>query len=515
MAEPPPAPLNKELTEVVLGNLVAVAIGLGIAVALLALLAVAVPKVDRSRALRTPLLLLALYALAAIIRLPFDPATPHGRVMRLVAIFLFLLCTGRAAFVLVVDVLIGARLSRPLPRIIRDIIQGLVYFGALVIVLRGAGVEPGSLLTTSALLTAVIGLSLQETLGNLFAGLAIQAQRPFEVGDWIHVDAGGGMIGRVIEINWRATTVLTLSQIELIIPNATLAKTTIQNFTKPTKIARRTVEVIAPYDASPSSVEQALLSATYAVPGLLTSPPPNVIMQGFGDRGIVYLLNFWIDDFALRDRLESAVRQRIWHAFKRAELAIPYPQRVMYVHNISAKARAADAQAEVQRRLHALGNVDFLAALPAPALERLAALSRSRWFMAGEVILRQGDAGSTLYIVEKGEVSVLVGRAEASVMEVARLGPGKFFGEMSLMTGERRAATVQATLDCELVEVGKEAFHEILAADPRLVEQVSQVLTERQLALEENIHARTHRTRADAEAKSSALLEKIRQFFSL
>jgi len=516
MAEPAADILNTDLAQVVLSHLRSEAIGLGIAIVLLLLVAVLVPADERRRALKTPLVLLGLHLVVMLVRLPFPDDSAPAQVLGLIGLAFLLLCLGRALFVLVVDAVLAARLSRPLPRIIRDIVQGVVYAAVALIVLRSAGVEPGSLLTTSALLTAVIGLSLQETLGNLFAGLAIQAQQPFEVGDWIQVEPDPRLIGRVIEINWRATTVLTLSQIELIIPNGVLAKTTIQNFTKPTKMARRTVEVQGPYDVSPKLVEQALLSATHAVPGVLSSPPPTVLTQAFADSGINYHLNFWIDDFSLRDRIESTLRQRIWFAFQRAGISIPFPVRTVYAHNVSAEARAAEQREEVQRRQASLRQVDFIATLPAEPLERLATLSRTCRYMSGEVVIRQGDAGHDLFIVEKGEVAVLIGRGEGSVAEVARLGPGKFFGEMSLMTGERRAATVQATTDCELVQVSKEAFHEILAADPRLAERISQVLVERQVAIEENMNQRAVRTtRSDAEAKSGALLEKIRQFFAL
>jgi small-conductance mechanosensitive channel len=516
MAEPAMQNVQIDLAQVVLSHLRSEAIGLGIAIVLLLLLAVFMPAGERRRTLKTPLVLLGLHVLFALAQLPFPDESGPARVLGLISLVFLLLCIARASFLLVVDAIVGARLSRPLPRIIHDIVHGLMYVAVAVIVLRSAGVEPGSLLTTSALLTAVIGLSLQETLGNLFAGLAIQAQRPFEVGDWIQVEPDPRLIGRVIEINWRATTVLTLSQIELIIPNGTLAKTIIQNFTKPTKMARRTVEVQAPYDTSPKLVEQALLAATHAVPGVLSSPPPSVLTQNFADSGINYHLNFWIDDFSLRDRIESTLRQRIWFSFQRAGISIPFPHRTVYHHNVSAEGLAAEEREEAQRRQGSLRQVDFIATLPAASLERLAALSRTCQFMSGEVIIRQGDAGHELYVVEKGEVAVLIGRGEGSVAEVARLGPGKFFGEMSLMTGEQRAATVQAMSDCELVQVSKEAFHEILAADPRLAERISQVLVERQVAIEENINQRmTRSTRADAEAKSGALLAKIRQFFAL
>jgi small-conductance mechanosensitive channel len=404
MAEPVVEPVKSDLVRFLSGHLTSAVIGVGIALVILALLALVIPSGERRRALRTPLVLLGLHVLVLAVRFPFDEDSAPARTLGLVGLFLLLLCIGRALFDLVVDQIIGVRFSRPLPRIIHDILQGVVYAGVVAVVLRSAGVDPGSLLTTSALLTAVIGLSMQETLGNLFAGLAIQLQRPFEVGDWIQVDPESRTIGRVIEINWRATTVLTLAQIELIIPNGVLAKTTIQNFTKPTKMARRTVEVQGPYDVSPRVVEQALLSATHAVPGVLASPQPFVFTQGFGESGINYHLTFWIDDFSLRDRIESTVRQRIWYAFERSGISFPFPVRTVYAHNVSEEARAVEAERDVERRLLSLKSVDFIALLPDNSVSRLAALARSRKFMAGEVINRQGDAGDELYIVEKGEV---------------------------------------------------------------------------------------------------------------
>ena len=490
-------------------------IGIGVASVLILLCAITLPKAERRTMLRTPLVLLGLHTVFVLLRMPLADESGVARVLELCGLFFLLLSLGRSLFILVVDVLLGIRLSRPLPRIIRDIIQGLVYASVGAIVLRQMGVEPGSLLTTSALLTAVIGLSLQETLGNLFAGLAIQAQRPFEVGDWIGLDEDARNMGRVIEINWRATTVLTTEQVELVIPNGVLAKTTIRNFTKPTKTTRRTVEVEAPYEVSPRKVEEVLLQAGQGVSGLLSTPAAVVFVKGFGQSGMVYHLNFWIDDFSAKDRIESAVRQRIWSAFQRASISIPFPIHTLHMHAVTPESRAASLAQEIASRKASLESVDFIAALPEGPRGRLAELSRICRYMPGEVVLRQGDPGTELYIVQKGEVIVLIGRGQGSVAEVAKLGPGKFFGEMSLMTGESRAATVKATVDTELVEVSKEAFHEILVKDPRLVESITNVLVERQSAIEENLSARASRTRAEVDEKSSALLAKIRQFFAI
>ncbi|MRG95351.1 mechanosensitive ion channel family protein [Polyangium spumosum] len=509
--------MNTEPPQDMLQELGQSAIGIGVGAAVLLLCALALPRAERRGTLKTSIVLLGLHVLTVLVRLPL----PEGKIDRgveVLGLFFLLFALARAIFVLVVDVLIGARLAQPMPRIIRDIVQGLVYLGAAAIVLREVGVEPGSLLTTSALLTAVIGLSLQETLGNLFAGLAIQAQRPFEVGDWIGLDPDPRLIGRVVEINWRATTVLTLDQVELIIPNGVLAKTTIRNFTKPTNIARRLVIVQAPHDVSPRRVEEALLEAVHDVPGILAQPAPNAQTRGFNESGIEYQVGYFIEDFSLRDRIDSTVRHRVWYALQRAGISLAVPRRAVEMHAVTAESRAEQARREATHRKAALRTVDFLAPLPEPSLERLASLSRTCHFMPGEAVIRQGDPGSELYIVQRGDLGVLVGRGEGgSVAEVARLGPGQFFGEMSLMTGERRAATVKATTDCELVVVGKDAFQEVLAGDPRLVEQITRALVDRQLALEENLSARamSRSTRAEADAQSSALLVKIRQFFQL
>lgn len=491
------------------------ALGISVAVALLVAVRLLMPA-DERRKLRLPIILLGFHVAMLLCRLPLDPASELHRTISVFSLFFLLSALGRAAFLLVVDLIVGVRLNRPLPRIIHDILQGLVYAGVLLVTLRAAGVEPGSLLTTSALITAVLGLSLQETLGNLFAGLSLQAQRSFEVGDWIQLDPDPKSIGQVVEINWRATRVLTLEQFELTIPNGMLAKSAIRNFTKPTRVARRSIEVEGPYEVSPRQVEKALLGATQSVPGVLAAPAPFVLTSRFAGSGIAYQLCFFIDDFARRDRIESAIRQRIWFIFQRAGISIPFSTHTVRMADTSAESEARTAAEALSLRLESLRVVDFMAALPPPLLLRLATLSKTCHYMGGEHVIHQGAAaGHELFIVQSGEVSVIVGRDGGSTAEVARLGPGKFFGEMSLMTGEPRSATIQAVNDCALVKVDKGAFHEILAAAPEIAEKITEVLVARQTALGENVSSRRVRAAGETEAKTSALLGKIREFFSL
>ncbi len=499
-----------------LQHLRSVAIGIGVGIVLISLSALALRRGERMALLRMPLALFTLHLVCMIARLPLTQGSGMARTLELLGFALLLFALGRAAFVLVVDGILAVRIAKPMPRILRDITQGLVYIGMAIVILREFGVDAGSLLTTSALLTAIIGLSLQETLGNLFAGLAIQAQQPFEVGDWINIESDPKLAGRVIEINWRATTVFTAAQVELTIPNGVLAKSTIRNYTKPTAASRREVFVQAPYEIAPSRVEEALLSTVADVDGVLSLPPPTAQTRNFADSGIDYRLTYFVDDFLEGDRIDSEIRQRIWYAFQRAGISVPFPIRTVQVQTVTPEAHTEATKLENARRKALLLRVDFLRLLPEESLDRLAGLSRTLPFMPGEAIIRQGDPGAELYIVQRGHVAINVGRSEThSVAELARLGPGEFFGEMSLMTGEKRAATVRAFTDCEIVEVGKDAFQTVIASDPKLVEPITRILLDRQLAIEENLTARAKRSQTMTEATKQALLDKIREFFQL
>ena len=485
--------------------------GIVTAAVLLLLLRVFLPPQERRR-MRMPLFMLVANVVVVSIRAFVALPETADRVLSVLALFLILASIGHSSFVLVVDWLLERRLARPLPRIFRDILQVFLYFAVAFLTLPLLGLEPGELLTTSALLTAVIGLSMQETLGNLFAGLAIQAQRPFVVGDWIRFDIDESLTGRVTEINWRATKVMTDDLVEVIVPNGTLAKAPISNFTQPTLVSRRSISVQAPYEAAPHLVERALLEAVGGCPHVLTTPSPDVILVAYADSGVEYAVRYFIQEYSRRRLVDSAVRTRIWYAFQRARISIPFPIRDVRARDMTVENKeiAAATLAERRRRLTA---IDFLAELPEPAIERLAERTRVALYSDGEDVIRQGEPGSELFIVRRGEVVVLVGMDGKRAVEVARLGPGKFFGEMSLMTGETRTATVVADGSCELFVVGHDEIREILEAHPHLAEHFAEVLAGRRAELGER--ASDAGDEDEASAQTSVLLSRIKSFFSL
>lgn len=482
-----------------------------IAVALLFAAHALLPVTDKHRA-RLPAIYLGLSLSFGLLCLAATAGTAGARILYFFYTLFLLASSGRSLVLLAVDVLFGRRTHRPAPRIFRDLTQAVVYVIVLMLSLRATGVEPGSLLTTSALLTAVIGLALQDTLGNMVSGLALQMQRPFEVGDWIQFDPDPRGIGQVTEVNWRATTVMTNDLVEVIVPNALLAKNQIRNYSQPSHVSRRIVSVQGPYDVPPRRVHDAILAALAGTQGVLSDPPPWVQTRNFADNGIEYAIYFYTAEFAQRDRIDGFVRDRIWYALQRASIDVPFPTRTVHMHASSEDADLRKHERELERRDRVLRCVDFLDVLPADQHRKLAASAIVHMYAPGEVVVTQGDRSSELFVIDRGEVVVEFAR-DGVPFVVARLGAGKFFGEMGLMTGEPRSATVRAHTECELLVIRHGPFQEALASTPGVVEKISHLFASRQAELEA---VATQRPLLEpSQERSKRLISQIKDFFKI
>ncbi len=469
------------------------------------------PANERSR-IRVPALLLLAYFIFGGLNSLLAPYMQTGPV-RTASVFFLWAAAAHATTMALLDGLLARKLNLPIPRIFRDILQVSVYFVVLLVTARTAGVELSSLLAGSALITAVIGLSLQDTLGNVFAGLSIQAQRPFEVGDFVQLADSVEPLGKVIEINWRATKLLTNDSMEIIVPNGVLAKTSIRNLSKPHNWVRRSIRVHAAYEFSPAHVRETLLKAIVEAPGVRTDMTASVIIDEFDPDGASYRLRYFADVDEHIHAKDSVVRERIWYAFRRAGIDIPYAQRDVHVYPQQVDDKETVRATHVARRQRDLRRVDILDVLSDEALHDLAEKISTRRYAAGERILKQGDEGDQLFIVEHGEVAVGLEPENGPPVELARLGAGKFFGEMSLMTGARRTASVRATRECAVLVVGKSDFQETLHRAPELAEKISAILATRQAQL-----ATTHTgmaNPANVTSQTTIILGKIREFFGL
>jgi small-conductance mechanosensitive channel/CRP-like cAMP-binding protein len=435
-----------------------------------------------------PLVLLTLYLLVSGAALVFDDPPELRNALVLTAYFFLLIALGRCLFALMFFGVLHW-LHQHVPKIFVDLIQAFVYLLALLLTLIAAGVDPLSLLTGSAVLTVVLGLSLKDTLGNLFAGIAIQAQQPFEIGDWIQFDPNPLHIGRVVETNWRAITVITLDEVEVTVPNGTLGIGSVVNFTKPQVYSRRSLYVHAPYGVPPRQVQALIVRAISESFGVLREPPPSVVTNAFDERGVQYWVRFFTDRFDVRDGVDGAARDCIWYALHRAGIAIPGLQQMVSMQSAPVPPTPEDP---ATRREHALRAAPLFAELNDTERRRLAEMSQTRLFAPHEVILREGDAGEEMFLILRGQVGVSMHPVDAERVPLNKLGPGEFFGEMSLIQGARRSASVQALDECELIVIDGATLRQLLDSSPGLAERIHAVVRERLSRLEDAVETFTH-----------------------
>jgi CRP-like cAMP-binding protein len=319
----------------------------------------------------------------------------------------------------------------------------------------------------------------------------------------------------VTEVNWRATTILTSDLVSVIVPNGVLAKAAIRNYTAPSPVSRRFVAVQGEYGVSPKRVQQAIMAGLEGCPGVLTDPPPWVQTRTFADSGIEYHVFYFTNDYAGRLRIDGAVRDRVWYALQRAGIPIPFPMRTVHMHHMSEETEKRDEQRELERRDKVLRCVDFLDVLPPETHRALAAATTKHLYSPGELIVKQGDPASELFIIDKGEVVIeTLPEGSTRVREVAQLGSGKFFGEMALMTGEQRKATVRAKTECELLVIGHDAFHDTLAVAPGVIDKISDLLAQREAELEA-VTSERRTMHEPKEERSRRLISQIKTFFKL
>lgn len=391
------------------------------------------------------------------------------------------------------------------PRVLADATGIVVVAAAAIVVLEAVyGVQVPGLLAGSGVVALILGLALQDLLGNLFAGIALYMQKPFTTGDWLLVD---GREARVIEVSWRSTRLVTTDDVLIDVPNGTIVKNTITNFERPA--ARHAIRATyALHDeVAPVHAREVLQAAAASVDGVCPEPAPSVYLKEFGADAIVYEIKVWIDDHALASRVLSDVRSHCWYAVHRAGLDSPYP--TIALRRAAPDGGAARARATAARALSGHVIFGFLAADQIEALVEESPVVR---FSPGEHVVEQDAAGESMFLVVRGSVDVRIRRGGRTDV-VAQMGPGGCFGEMSVLTGEPRTATVVARDELEAVEITKSAVARLVSANPDVIGRLSELLAERQLA---NRQQRAEGPAVgDATASPAGMLRALKRFFQL
>lgn len=408
------------------------------------------------------------------------------------------------------EVRFSQRRQSKVPKLVSDATALAIFIVAILIVLRGLyEVKIPGLLAGSGIAAIILGLALQDLLGNIIAGFAIHFEQPFKAGDWLQVNEHRA---QVMEINWRATRLRTRDAVYLDIPNRELVRQTIVNYHYPDSLHSLRISIPIDYAAPPSRVKEVLHHATANAKGVLPEPRIRTFLKNFREYYAEYEIQFWINDNAIFNDVIDAVRTNVWYGLRRHGIKIALPIRTVRLERPS-RSRELEMQTAARGILR---QQQLFKCLSDAELDALLPRGRIVHFGQGEKLIEQGQDGESMFILVEGQASVTVER-NGVFTQVASLSSGDCFGEMSLLTGEKRSATVIATRDCEVVEIEKPVVAKSLKSNPELLNKLSELLAQRQME-NEGLIAKNIETRILKATQANyreTFIDRLRKFFEM
>ncbi|HYL25603.1 MAG TPA: mechanosensitive ion channel family protein [Burkholderiales bacterium] len=440
-----------------------------------------------------------------------DAASGAHTIFRIVSAIALIRLAGFAFFRLLLP-LIG----RAMPRIVEDVVILILYVIYGLAQLRGAGVDLSSIVTTSAILTAVIAFAMQDTLGNLLGGLSIQLDNTVQVGDWVRID---DLSGEVRDIRWRSTLIETRNWETIVIPNSAIMKGRVailgRREGRPLQW-RRGLRFMVDPGVPPARVIAIVNEEMLDLPiaNVAQEPGPSTVLHAFVHGNLEYELRYYLTDLMEDEVTDSMVRVHLFASLQRAGIRIAEEQRT--VHAVSRDEAHADLvrKRELGRRLEMLRQVDLFSVLSEDEMNELAERLQYAPFARGDVITKQGNIAHWLYVIMFGEVDVRYEPPNAAPQTVSTLRAGQFFGEMALLTGDARSATVVAKTDVECYRLDGKSFQGLLLGRPEIAEGIARVIASRRPELEKVREVFATQPMA-AQNEQTDLLTRIRRFFGL
>ena len=405
------------------------------------------------------------------------------------------------------------RRHTPIPHFLREVVGGLIFLIALLIVLSAgyhAERELKGVLAGSGIAAIILGFAGQNLFGGIIAGMSIQINRPYKVGDWLKI---GDTYGEVREINWRSTRVCTNDTIYLDIPNNEIVKSTIVNLHYPTEVHAMRIRVGVDYNVPPNQVKDALGRAASNARGVLPNPPVKVFLVDFADHAVTYEIKFYMGNHARINEINDAVRTNVWYELKRQRINIPFPIRTLQLER-----RASRPVPEGHEEARAiLRGEPLFQCLSDGQIDNLVKQSELNHFGRGERVIEEGAEGDSMFILLRGAAEVSVSK-NGSTIPVATLRSGDCFGEMSLLTGEKRSATVQANGDCYVMEISKTVMGDVIRESPECLRQLSELLAQRKMETEGILKDAATSSAEQAAMQreyTATFLRRLKTFFAL
>ena len=400
----------------------------------------------------------------------------------------------------------------PVPKLLPDLAGVLIWLAAFFAMLALAfGIDVSGLVTTSGVAIAIIGFALRNMIADVFTGIALGIEQPLRIGDWIELE--DGTVGRVAEINWRATRLVTKAELTKVVPNSYLATHPFTNYHAPDEYFCDKLEIVLDYDVTAHQAERILLSAVSQILESTRIPrKPDVRIVEYTERGPKWQLHYWVSDYVSLSNVRYRVQRNVLRNLHYAGVRVPR-ERVEYLdlaHPIAQRDR-------VSEDVGFLRSIELFDSLDTQELSSLREKMLRRLCLAGEPVVTEGEeSGKSLFIVKEGFLDVTILDPEHNPVSVGWLAPGMCFGEMSLLTGVPRSATVTPSVDAVLFEITQEDIVPLLRGREDLVRRLSEVLADRQMRNDESLKAATaEKVEVHRQRLSARILSNIVSFFDL
>lgn len=429
-----------------------------------------------------------------------------SRVLRLLLWMAVVITAVRYLNFLVFGAALRSKGEQEISSLLRTVMTVIIYIVAFFIIFQTQfpKIELAPLFTGSAIIGIVVGLALQDTLGNLFSGIAIQADQSFQVGDVISV---GDKIGTVESVSWRGVKIRTFQNKLLVISNSVIGKETLEIAPR-NNLNARLVRFNTIYTTSPARVIQVVREAVRQVENVSPKRRPKVRIWNLGDNGIDWEVKYWTTDYQHHNDTDALIRQRIWYAFERAGLDFAYPTRTIYTAKQSEESNVfVETADEICERIN---SIPIFAPLSTEETQRISASCMVRVFAPGEPVIVAGEAGDSMFIVHRGRVNIQV-KENGIGRTITTLHAGDFFGEMSLFSGDPRTADVVADTETKVIEISQQILKPLFEGNPELVKVIAEIIEERRQALDEA----EEDLQSIAEDDLGGPVNKLKRFFGL
>ena len=447
-------------------------------------------RIIRNLVLPVLVLQLLLSRVVELDKLGFDSASLTLKIVR-TFLWIFVIHAGISFVndVVFASAVEGSWQSR-VPKLMLDLARAvLVLIGAAIVLSTVWEADLTNLAAALGVGSIVLGLALQEPLGNLFAGMALLFERPFALGDWVTVEE---ITGKVVEINWRSVHIETRKRELRIVPNSTLYKGSFSNLSRPDQTRTETIPLCFSYDDPPNKVKRVILETLGTTKGVLGNPKPEVLTISYGDFAVNYEVRFSVANEEIVPTIRDAFMTRVWYSAGREGLTIPYP--------ISAqidldKEEIAAARAITPDLIHR--HFPQFAPRHVDGESELISQAEVKLYAQGEEIAREGESLAGLNLILRGHAMISVRDRAGVSREVARLGEGEYFGEQSILGTQASEVTVTAEEDLQVLVLDSGTLSLLLSQMPRLGREIGGLLDIRRKAAQS---VRRHKPLARGEA---------------